>query len=196
MLSEPYTDAPGEYGEAMQDQDTLFEMFKEVREYGMPIAVHTIGDQALANVLDLLDQLPYGKYRDRIIHVALANQELIKRLAHPNRIADIQPRFVVSDYPWILERLGEERENYLYAWKSMLSAGVNCAGGSDAPIEPFEPLLGLHASLTRRLPSQSHLGWNEKEKLSMMEAVRLFTIGGAYATNEEHLKGTLNREAR
>ena len=74
LLSEPYTDEPLEYGEAMQDQETLFEMFKEVREYGMPIAVHTIGDQALANVLDLLDQLPHGKYRDRIIHVALANQ--------------------------------------------------------------------------------------------------------------------------
>ena len=104
---------------------------------GCQIAVHTIGDQALANVLDLLDQLPYGKYRDRIIHVALANQELIKRLAHPNRIADIQPRFVVSDYPWILERPGEERENYLYAWKSMLSAGVNCAGGSELSYRTF-----------------------------------------------------------
>ena len=97
----------------------------------------------------------------------------------------------MSDYPWILERLGVERENYLYAWKSMLSAGVICAGGSDAPIEPFEPLIGLHAAVTRRLPSESHAGWNEKEKLSMQEAVRLFTIGGAYATNEEHMKGTL-----
>lgn len=194
LLSEYYTDAPGEFGEAMYDQDTLFEMFKEVREYGMPIAVHTIGDQALENVLDLLDQLSYGKYRDRIIHVALTNQELIKRLAHPSRIADIQPRFVVSDYPWILERLGVERENYLYAWKSMLSAGVICAGGSDAPIEPFDPLLGLHAAVTRRIPSESHAGWNEKEKLSMQEAVRLFTIGGAYATNEEHSKGTITHD--
>ena len=125
--------------------------------------------------------------------MSLIKKELIKRLANPSRIADIQPRFVVSDYPWIIERLGVEREKNLYAWKTLLSAGVICAGGSDAPIEPFEPLLGLHASLTRRLPSQSHVGWNEKEKLSMMEAVRLFTIGGAYATNEEHLKGTLTR---
>ena len=60
----------------MQDQATLFEMFKEVREYGMPIAVHTIGDQALENVLDLLDQLPRGKYRDRIIHVALIKESI------------------------------------------------------------------------------------------------------------------------
>ena len=168
-------------------------MFKEVREYGMPIAVHTIGDQALEDVLDLLDRLPKGKYRDRIIHVSLIREELVKRLANPSRIADIQPRFVPSDYPWIKERLGEEREKNLYAWKTLLSAGVICAGGSDAPIEPIDPLLGLHAALTRRLPSQSHAGWNEKEKLSMIESVRLFTIGGAYATNEEHRKGTLTR---
>ncbi len=185
--------APGQFGEAMHDQATLFEMFKDVREYGMPIAIHTIGDQALENVLDVLDQLPHGKYRDRIIHVALAREELIKRLANPSRIADIQPRFVVSDYPWIIDRLGEEREKSLYVWKDMLKAGVICAGGSDSPIEPFDPLLGIHASVTRRLPSQSHAGWNEKQKLSMLEAVRLFTIGGAFATNEEHLKGTLTR---
>jgi predicted amidohydrolase YtcJ len=193
LLSEPYHDAPGQFGEAMHDQETLLEMFKEVREYGMPIAVHTIGDKALENVLDVLDQLPKGTYRDRIIHVALLRDELVKRLADSSRIADIQPRFVVSDYPWIMDRLGKEREKNLYAWKTLLSAGVICAGGSDGPVEPFDPLLGLHASLTRRLPSQSHSGWNEKEKLSMMEAVQLFTIGGAYATNEENSKGTLTR---
>lgn len=192
LLSEPYYDAPGQYGEAMQEQATLLRWCKEIREYGMPIAVHTIGDQALEDVLDVLDQLPKGKYRDRIIHASLVREDLIKRLADPSLIADIQPRFVVSDYPWIKERLGEERERYLYAWKTLLSSGVICAGGSDAPVEPFDPLLGLHASLTRRLPSQSE-GWNEKENLAMIEAVRLFTVGGAYATNEEHMKGTLAR---
>ena len=141
LLSEPYHDAPEQFGEAMQDQETLLEMFKEVREYGMPIAVHTIGDQALENVLDVLDELPKGKYRDVFIHVALTRAELVKRLADPSRIADIQPRFVVSDYPWIMDRLGEEREKNLYAWKTLLSAGVICAGGSDAPVEPFHPLL-------------------------------------------------------
>lgn len=192
LLSKPYHDAPGKFGEAMQDQEILYNMFKEVREYGMPIAVHTIGDQALENVLNVLDDLPKGKYRDRIIHVSLVREELLKRLTDPSRIADIQPRFVVSDYPWILERLGEKREKYLYVWKTLLNAGVLCAGGSDAPVEPFDPVLSIHAAMTRRLPSEAHSGWNESEKLSMMEALRLFTIGGAYATNEEQIKGTLS----
>lgn len=193
LLSEPYQDAPGEYGEAMHDEETLFQMVKEAREHSMPIAVHTIGDQAVENVLQVLDQFPSVNYRDRIIHVSLLRKDLIRRLANPTLVADIQPRFVVGDFPWIQDRLGEERIQYLYAWKSLLSAGVLCAGGSDAPVEPVDPLLGIHAALARRNPKESHGGWVEKEKLSIKEALEIFTIGGAYATNEENIKGTLSR---
>ncbi|WP_339161310.1 amidohydrolase [Siminovitchia sp. FSL W7-1587] len=193
LLSEPYHDAPGEYGEAIHDQETLFQIVKNAREYSMPIAVHTIGDQAVDNVLRVLEQFPRVKVRDRIIHVSLLREDVIQRLAKPSLVADIQPRFVVGDFPWIQDRLGEERIPYVYAWKSLLSAGVLCAGGSDAPIEPVDPLLGIHAALTRRHPGESHEGWGEKEKLSMKEALKLFTIGGAYATNEEAVKGTISR---
>ena len=193
LLSEPYQDAPGEYGEAIHDQETLFQIVKDVREYSMPIAVHTIGDQAVDNVLRVLEQFPSVKVRDRVIHVSLLREDVIQRLAKPSLVADIQPRFVVGDFPWIQDRLGEERIQYVYAWKSLLSAGVLCAGGSDAPIEPVDPLLGIHAALTRRHPGESHEGWGEKEKLSMKEALKLFTIGGAYATNEEDVKGTISR---
>ncbi|GED68568.1 putative amidohydrolase YtcJ [Brevibacillus reuszeri] len=193
LLSEAYQDAPGHFGDAMHEPETLFSMIKEAREHRMPIAVHTIGDKALADVLDILDQMPKVDYRDRLIHVSLLREDLVKRLADPSRIADIQPRFVVGDFPWVKERVGEQRGEYLYAWKTLLSAGVLCAGGSDAPVEPVDPLLGIHAALTRRAPSETHNGWYEKEKLSMYEALNVFTIGGAYATNEEHLKGTISR---
>ncbi len=193
LLSEPYHDAPGQYGDAMHDQDALLQIVKGARDLAMPIAVHTIGDKALENVLDILDQVPTVAYRDRLIHVSLLREDLIKRLATPSRIADIQPRFVVSDFPWVEERVGEARGAYLYAWKSLLKAGVLCAGGSDAPIEPVDPLLGLHAAVTRRAPGETHAGWYPDEKLTMLEAVQAFTIGGAYATNEEHLKGTITR---
>ncbi|OLS38515.1 amidohydrolase [Bacillus sp. MRMR6] len=193
LLSEAYHDEPGHFGEAMHDQEALFQMVKEAREFSMPIAVHTIGDQALTNVLDILDQFPRTAYRDRLIHTSLVRKDLIHRLADPNRVADIQPRFIVGDYPWIKERLGEEREQYLYAWKTLLTSGVLCAGGSDAPVEPVDPLLGIHAAVTRRAPGQKHEGWNKAEKLSLLDAVKLFTVGGAYATNEEKIKGTLSR---
>ncbi|MGZ4161770.1 MAG: amidohydrolase [Neobacillus sp.] len=193
LLSEPYDDEPNQYGEAMYSQEALIEIVNDVRDHGMPIAVHTIGDRALENVLNVLDRFQTSNYRDRLIHVSVLREDLVKRLASRSRIADIQPRFLVGDYPWVIERLGEKREQYLYAWKTLLSSGVLCAGGSDAPVEPVDPLLGIHAAVTRSAPGQTHEGWNKKEKLSMLEAIKLFTIGGAYATNEEHIKGTITR---
>lgn len=193
LLSEPYANEPGHYGEAMVDQETLYAMIRNVRELAMPVAVHTIGDQALENVLDILDQLPAAPKRDRLIHTQVLRPDLIKRLSQPNRIADIQPRFVASDFPWVIEKLGEERIRYSYAWKTMIKAGILCAGGSDAPIEPVDPLLGIHAAVTRRKPGEVHDGWNPGEKLTMEEAFHLFTKMGAYATNEEAIKGTITR---
>ncbi|NYE03936.1 hypothetical protein F4694_000680 [Bacillus niacini] len=192
LLSEPYHDEPGQFGEAMQTEEVLFNIVKDSRAQSMPIAVHTIGDQALENVLNILDQFPKVNYRDRIIHTSLVREDLIARLADPSIVADIQPRFVVGDYPWVIDRIGKERESYLYAWKSLLSNGVICAGGSDAPVEPVDPLLGIHAAVTRKTPDKNEV-WNESQKISMFEAVKLFTVGGAYATNEEAIKGTISR---
>lgn len=193
LLSEPYANEPGNYGGAMIDQETLYQMIKRIRELAMPVAVHTIGDQALKNVLDILDQFPTAPKRDRLIHTQVLNCDLIKRLNHPNRVADIQPRFVVSDFPWVEEKLGEKRVQMSYAWKSMIHAGIICAGGSDAPIEPVDPLLGIHAAVTRRKPGETHVGYQSQEKLTMKEAFHLFTKMGAYPTNEENIKGTITR---
>ncbi|KAB2338427.1 amidohydrolase [Cytobacillus depressus] len=193
LLSEPYHDAPDHFGEAMFDQETLYEIVRKARDLSMPIAVHTIGDQALENVLDILDQFSAVSYRDRLIHVQVLRKELIERLALPSRIADIQPRFIVGDFPWVQERLGKERIEFAYAWKTLIDSQVICAGGSDSPIEPIDPLLGIHASITRKAPGQTHNGWNEKEKLSVEEAFKLFTVMGAYPTNEETIKGTISR---
>ncbi|WP_042355733.1 amidohydrolase, partial [Bacillus rubiinfantis] len=150
LLSEAYSDAPGQFGDAMHTQEELYQIVKAIRKQDMPVAIHTIGDQALENVLDVLEQFPAVTYRDRIIHASLLNDATIKRLISPSRIVDIQPRFVVSDYPWIKDRIGAGRERYLYAWDTLISAGVSCAGGSDSPVEPLDPLLGIHAAVTRR----------------------------------------------
>jgi len=193
LLSKPYADDSGTFGEAMFDQDTLYEIVKEARSMSMPVAVHTIGDQALENVLDILDQFPTVSHRDRLIHVQVARESLMTRLSQGNRVADIQPRFVVGDFPWVEERLGHERVKQSYAWKSLMNAGVLCAGGSDAPVEPLDPLLGIHAAVTRKIPGEKHDGYYPEQKLTMEEAFLLFTKMGAYATNEETIKGTISR---
>lgn len=192
LLSEPYADAPGEYGDAMYTQDELREIVGKARKLNMPIAVHTIGDQALENVLDVLDEFPEVSYRDRLIHIQVLRDELIERLISRSRVADIQPRFLAGDFPWVLERLGKERAKKSYAWKTLINAGVVCAGGSDCPVEPVDPMLGIHAAVTRRLPEEDHDGYFPEEKLTTEEAFRLFTKMGAYPTNEETKKGTIS----
>ncbi len=193
LLSEAYHDAPNSFGEAMYSHDELSDIIRKARELSMPIAVHTIGDKALENILDLLDQFPAVSHRDRLIHVQALRKDLIPRLAVPTRIADIQPRFVVGDFPWVEERLGPERLPLAYAWKTLMESNVICAGGSDSPVEPVDPLLGIHAAVTRKAPGDTHEGWNVKEKLSMHDAFKLFTKMGAYPTNEETIKGTISR---
>ncbi|GHH98826.1 amidohydrolase [Neobacillus kokaensis] len=193
LLSEAYHDAPDTFGDAMYSNDELYDIIRKARGLSMPIAVHTIGDQALENILDLLDQFPAVSYRDRLIHVQALRKDLIPRLAVPTRIADIQPRFVVGDFPWVEERLGPERLQLAYAWKTLMESNVICAGGSDSPVEPVDPLLGIHAAVTRKAPGDHHDGWNVNEKLSMHDAFKLFTKMGAYPTNEETIKGTISR---
>ncbi|MEK4301055.1 amidohydrolase [Oceanobacillus sp. FSL W8-0428] len=193
LLKEAYSDHPGQFGEAMLSQDTLYNIVKRARELAMPVAVHTIGDQALENVLNILDQFPAAAYRDRLIHAQVINPDLVKRLATPDRIVDIQPRFLASDYPWVRDRLGKDRMPYAYAWKTLLDNGVICGGGSDAPVEPINPLLGIHAAITRKAPGEAHNGWYPEQKLSMQEAFYLFTKYAACTTNEEKIKGTISR---
>ncbi|WP_040981873.1 amidohydrolase [Oceanobacillus jeddahense] len=193
LLKEAYSDQAGQFGESMLTQETLYAIIKRSRELSMPVAVHTIGDQALENVLDILDQFPTTAYRDRLIHAQVVNPDLVQRLSTPGRIVDIQPRFLASDYPWVTDRLGEARMPYAYAWKTLLDSGVICGGGSDAPVEPINPLLGIHAAVTRKAPGDTHNGWYPEQKLSMREAFYLFTKYAAYTTNEEKIKGTISR---
>lgn len=192
LLSEPYADAPETHGDAMYSKEELRTIIKKARSLNMPVAVHTIGDKALENILDILDEFPEVFYRDRLIHVQVLREDLIKRLKTGNRIVDIQPRFLAGDFPWVIDRLGKERSKRSYAWKTLIDAEIVCAGGSDCPVEPVDPLLGIHAAVTRRSPNEGHEGYHPKEKLTMEEAFKLFTKMGAYPTNEETKKGTLS----
>lgn len=192
-LSAPYADDPSTSGYPVHEQEELTELVRKARSLNMPIAVHTIGDKALEMVLDSLDPFPAAAYRDRLIHTQIVRPDLLERLKHPHRIADIQPRFLAGDFPWVIERVGEERIKHAYIWKTMMKKGIICAGGSDTPVEPIDPLLGIHAAVTRKAPGETHAGYMPEEKLTMQEAIQLFTLGGATVTSEDDRKGTLSR---
>ncbi|MBM7554951.1 amidohydrolase [Thalassobacillus pellis] len=190
-LSEPYTDDPMNRGVAIHEQSNLEKLVKKARAKNMPVAVHAIGDQAVDATIQAIKKypLPSGE-RDRIIHAQILREDLYYRLKEVNAILDLQPTFVSSDFPWVIDRLGEKRLKNSYAWKTLLEKGIPCAGGSDAPIEEINPLLGIRAAVERRASYDQQI-YTKEEQLSMFEAISLYTKGSAYAIRHEHDRGKI-----
>lgn len=194
LLKAPYNDAPETRGMNIHSQEALNGIVAEARRLGFPVAVHAIGDGAADMMLTAIETHKLNGQsvlKDRLIHAQVLDESLVQRMQKLPVIGDIQPRFVASDFPWVMERVGQQRYDYLYAWKKLIDAGIVCAGGSDAPIEPLDPFLGIHAAVTRRKPFETHEGYLPAEKLSLQEAVHLFTTGAAYAAGEADKRGSI-----
>ncbi|WP_338788933.1 amidohydrolase [Metabacillus sp. FJAT-53654] len=195
LLSFPYKDDPTTSGVAIHSKAELVDLIVKARSYKMEVAVHVIGDLAFEWILDVIEEYPPLKgQHDRLIHAQILRNDLIKKAKQLPIILDIQPRFVASDFPWVTERIGEEYMETCYAWKTLLQEGIQCAGGSDAPIEPVDPLLGIYAAVTRTsIYDDSGKSYYPEQKLSVYEAVELFTKGSAYATHHSHNRGMIKQ---
>ncbi|MGP4108285.1 amidohydrolase [Virgibacillus sp. L01] len=188
-LTQEYTDDPDNYGVAIHNSDYLEEIVRSARTHGLPIAVHAIGDQAVDEITKLIKKYPLQNgARDRIIHGQILNESSLKMLQELPVVVDIQPAFVSSDFPWAVDRLGEDRIKLAYAWKTMLDSGVLCAGSSDAPIEDANPLQGIQAAMLRKSYYDGEV-YQPKERLSLFESVRLYTVGSASAITQENHRG-------
>lgn len=192
LLSHPYADDPETSGIAIHSQEELNYIVWKARMMNMPVAIHTIGDLAFEMAVQAIETHPLnGKGRDRLIHAQILRRELIDRIKGLPLILDIQPVFVASDFPWVIDRVGEENMEVCYAWKTLLQEGIHCAGGSDAPIESADPLLGIHAAVTRTNLQNKKEVFKPLEAISVFEAISLYTKGSAYAINQENDKGLI-----
>ena len=104
----------------------------------------------------------------------------------------MQPYHAIDDGRWAQKRLGAERIHYAYDFRSLLDSGATLAFGSDWPVAPLEPLMGIYAAVTRRtLDNRNPNGWIPEQKISVAEAVHAYTAGSAYAQFDEKSKGSL-----
>jgi predicted amidohydrolase YtcJ len=104
----------------------------------------------------------------------------------------MQPYHAIDDGRWAQKRLGAERIHYAYDFRSLLDSGATLAFGSDWPVAPLEPLMGIYAAVTRRtLDNRNPNGWIPEQKISVAEAVHAYTVGSAYAQFDEKSKGSL-----
>lgn len=193
-MLEPFADDPGNTGIEVTPPEPLQGMVLRASAGGIWCALHAIGDKANRNALNAFErarrELPDSGVRYRIEHVQHLHPDDLPRLASLDVIASMQPIHATSDMYLADELLGG-RARYSYAWRSLLNSGARLAFGSDSPVEPLDPFLGIYAAITRQRDGRPEGGWYPEERLSAEEAVRAYTEGAAWASGEERLKGTL-----
>jgi hypothetical protein len=114
------------------------------------------------------------------------------RFAALKVIASVQPTQAIDDGRWAEGRIGHDRASRTYAFKTFLDHGVRLAFGTDWPVAPFDPLLGLYAATTRATLDGKHPeGWFPEQRISVQQAIDAYTLGSAYAEFQEHEKGSI-----
>lgn len=194
-LYDPYEGEPENTGIFTLEPDLLRELALQAARGGLALAVHAIGDRTINVVLDVVmaAQQINPHLRHRIEHVQLITQLDQARLAHSGIIASMQPIHAIHDAAMVDCYWGTRGKN-AYAFRSLLDLGVPLAFGSDAPIEVFDPFLGLFAAVARRTENNRVPGedvWYPEQRLTLSEAVRAYTWGGAYAAGLEDRLGKL-----
>jgi predicted amidohydrolase YtcJ len=196
---QPYSDAPGTSGIAsdeLVDADEMYAQMKAGDAAGLQLITHAIGDRANAEILGMYARLERENgardRRLRIEHAQHLRPDDIPRFAQLHAIASMQPYHCIDDGRWAEKRLGPARIQTTYAFRSLLDSGAVLAFGSDWPVAPMEPLLGIYAAVTRRtLDGKNPSGWVPSQKISVAEAVHAYTVGSAYAEGQEAVKGSL-----
>jgi predicted amidohydrolase YtcJ len=174
----------------------LHRLVDECSAAGWGMAIHAIGDRANCRVLDALEEhwptWSAKGIRPRIEHVQLISPQDAPRLGAMGVIASMQPIHCTSDMRMADEHWGE-RCSGAYAWRSLLESGAVLAFGSDAPVEKPDVLSGIHAAVTRtREDGTPADGWHPEQCLIVPEAVYAYTMGAAYASGEERIKGSIS----
>ncbi len=200
-MIQPYANEPDNYGIPTIDKEEMAELVSRASAAGLPSTIHAIGDRAVHDVLDVYaitrrEEAGRGETprqrRHRIEHVQIIHPDDAPRLAKLGIVASMQPIHATSDYE-MADMYWGERSEWAYNPRLQLNYGAVVAFGSDSPVEPFEPLKGIYAAVTRRRPdgSPGSDGWYPEARLTVDEALRGFTTGAAYAAGMEHSLGKL-----
>lgn len=194
-LKADYSDAVGQRGLPLTGSTQLRNQMSRGAMDNFQIAVHAIGDQANAEVLDAIDELSdtyKGDRRWRVEHAQIVDPVDLPRFAAHGTIASMQPVHESSDWRMATTRMGEARLKGAYAWRTMLNNKVPLAFGSDVPVESPNPFPGIAVAMTREdAKGEPFGGWLPQERVKLEEALMAFTQGAAYAGFAEKRFGTL-----
>jgi predicted amidohydrolase YtcJ len=191
-LSTPYVGRPGDRGIIVMDAGELYANARKAHEAGWQLGTHANGDVGIGMVCDLYERLqremPRPDPRFRIEHCTVIDDSLVARM---KALGVIPTPF--STYVYFhgekMPEYGEERLDRMFALRSFLDAGIRATMGSDYPPGPFEPMMALQSMVTRT--AIDGRTWGPKQRITVEEAIRVCTLNGAFASFEEHMKGSL-----
>jgi predicted amidohydrolase YtcJ len=192
----PYEGEPQNRGLEMQDADSLYRALAAADRARLQLSVHAIGDRAISGLLDAFERIraenPAWDRRWRVEHAQHIAPKDFARMRELAAIASMQPYHAIDDGRWAEGRIGSERIQTTYAFRTLLDVGVRLAFGSDWDVAPLSPVLGIYAAVTRRtLDGKNPGGWVPEQKISVGEALTAYTVANAYAAFEEEEKGRI-----
>jgi predicted amidohydrolase YtcJ len=193
-LKQPYSDDPGNTGLLVLQEKDVERIARDAVGRGFQVNTHAIGDRGNRTVLDAYAAVleRSNDKRFRIEHAQVVALEDIPLFEKYSVVASMQATHATSDMPWAESRLGAERVKGAYAWRRFLSLGVHVPNGSDFPVENPNPLWGFYAAITRQdRNGNPPAGWQPDQRMTREEALRSWTVEGAYAAFEENSKGSL-----
>ncbi|HCB45643.1 MULTISPECIES: amidohydrolase [unclassified Algoriphagus] len=197
-LLEDYADRPGHRGHETLPMSVVTEVSEKALPLGFQVCSHAIGDRANQEILDRYEAA-FAKFPDatdhrfRIEHAQHLHPDDIPRFGELGVIAAMQAIHLSSDRPWAIDRLGEKRIiDGAYVWQKLFQTGARICNGTDAPVEPVDPIPSFFASVTRKtLEGLPEGGYEGDQKMTREQALKSYTLDGAYAEFEEDFKGSI-----
>jgi predicted amidohydrolase YtcJ len=195
-MMQPFTDAPADNGLLVNTPEDLYTWTSGADKAGLHVIVHAIGDRAINLQLNIFERVERENgardRRFRIEHAQHIAPADIARFARLGVIPSMQPYHAIDDGRWAEKVIGSERAKTTYAFRSLRDAGARLAFGSDWFVAPPTPLEGIYAAVTRRTLDDKHPdGWVPEQKITVEDALRAYTTGGAYASFQEREFGSL-----
>jgi predicted amidohydrolase YtcJ len=193
-LSEPYVGSADRGILAVESEAALHELIRQGHSAGFQVCVHANGDRVIDMALDgfekALAELPRKDHRHRLEHCTVVNPEILKRIKKLRMLVTPFGSYIYHHGEKMIPYYGAKRVEMMFAHRSFLDYGIAVSGASDNPCGPYEPLLAVQSCVTRKSSAGESLG--SRQKITVEEALYLYTMASAYASFEENIKGSIN----
>ncbi len=185
-FSEDYIDKPGNRGGLYLSDTEIYEIVSRAHSLDMQCTFHAVGDRAIDQLLGIYNRVinEQGKkgLRHRIEHCDLPSKKHLEMAAKLGIVISVQPNILNMFGEFIVGSLGKERLDRMGVYPEIIEYGIVLAGGTDTPITPLRPLLSIHAAVNNKAPHK---------RVSVTDAIKMFTINGAYAIHKEKETGSI-----